>query len=129
MYAAYLAEVNPEGERSVPDFGAFMKAWGDEALLILMLFNDGVPIGFQTVFKIKGAMLGQGDSYAFGACYTEKAYRTQYKMTISAGKGFADYLRSQGASSVVVGLQHSKATRLTRLSKAAVKEITRGFEV
>lgn len=129
MYAKYQAEVNPTSEKSVPDFGTFFKQWDNAGMVICLLFCDSTPIGFQTAYRIGGAMLGHKDSYAIGACYTEPEYRTVYKMTLVAGKQFAQSLKSLGGECVTVALPHKRAIRLQRVCSVAVSEVSRGFEI
>lgn len=127
LYAAYISEVHSTAELSVPDFGRFMKAWDTGDLLVQMLFSDAVPVGFQTAYKIHGGMLGQAHSYTFGACYMLPAHRTAYKVTLYAAKRLAETLKAGGAAHVSVALAPHRANRLTRLSRAAVTELSRGF--
>jgi hypothetical protein len=98
-------------------------------MVIGLLFCDGSPIGFQTAYRIGGAMLGHSDSYAMGACFTEREHRGVYKMTLIAGKQFAQALKNMGAEKVTVALTRDRAMRIPRVCASAVSEISRGYEV
>jgi hypothetical protein len=127
LYAAYLRDVNPTDRRSVPDFGSFMRAWDQGAIAVRLLYADTTAVGFMTAFRIRGVIMGQLDSWSFGACYTEPEHRTVYKLTLFAGKQFADELKLTGAERVIINLPAAEATRLKRLAAAAVAEYSRGF--
>jgi hypothetical protein len=129
LYAQYIAEIYGSAPRLTPDFKLFMRAWDANSIVLNMLFADSEAIGFQTAHRVSGGMLGQADSYSMGACYTMPEYRSNYKMTLYAGKQFVQALKDTGADKVVVGLEVHNADRWPRLLRAAVQEHTRGYVV